>query len=92
MPLRRQSTTRAQYWNAEFNELAEIEQVMRRYDAMNPFVIRDMQRQAQVAFDAATRWTDNISILRSWTVKHFSSESMNPLITRSKERFPHDTS
>ena len=54
------------------NELAEIEQVMKRYDAMNPLVIRDMERQAQVAFDAATRWTDNISILRSWTVKHFS--------------------
>lgn len=49
----------------------EINKTLTKYDSMNPDVIRKMQRQTELALEAANRWSDNICTLRSWTVKQF---------------------
>lgn len=52
--------------------LANVSAETAKYGALNPVAIRETERQAAAALDAANRWTDNIYTLRSWCVKKFN--------------------
>lgn len=56
-------------------QLDEVSLISQNYEALNPEAIRTAQRQADIAFNAANRWTDNIFTIKSWCIKKFNIQS-----------------
>lgn len=53
-------------------QLDEVQLISQSYEALNPESIRKAQRHAEIALEAANRWTDNIFTIKSWCVKKFN--------------------
>lgn len=56
-------------------QLSQVQLISQNYEALNPEAIRTAQRHAELALEAANRWTDNIFTIKSWCVKKFNLQS-----------------
>jgi hypothetical protein len=75
----REDSTERQALDSEIADLernlAHIKREAAVYEKMNPEAVKKAQRQAEIAFTAANRWTDNIFTLKAWCLKQFNMRS-----------------